>query len=218
MAACAQLHSMKGFSLPKLVLAVWLHDVVADTASSTSASSLSASSAITTSGINTISSIDAQLTQLPTDPRATYPSAETTATAQSSTNATAGLFSFNQTTTSSSSVAVETLLHGSSTVSSLTAMPTSDSAKCNGYVEFCERKYSNVTYVVAHNSPFHKAHNAASNQDFDVATQLDNGIRGSEYQETVLPYPRLIMYDRQFKARHTTTRMMSTSATPAATS
>lgn len=50
--------------------------------------------------------------------------------------------------------------------------------KCNGYSEFCERKYSNITYVVAHNSPFHILHNAASNQVYDVTTQLDNGVRG----------------------------------------
>jgi hypothetical protein len=54
---------------------------------------------------------------------------------------------------------------------------------CNGYVEFCDRKYSNISLVVAHNSPFAVAHNGASNQDLDVLTQLDDGIRGCELEE-----------------------------------
>jgi hypothetical protein len=34
--------------------------------------------------------------------------------------------------------------------------------------------------VVAHNSPFVKAHNAASNQLYPVENQLNDGIRGCE--------------------------------------
>jgi hypothetical protein len=167
---------MKFLSLASLVLVAWLPTVLAETSSS------SGSSTESNGGTSTVSSIAAQLTEIPTDSRAIYPSADVTSTLQSSTNATAGFSSANQTaSSSSSSAAIETLLHGSSTASSSSHAPTSGSVQCNGYAEFCDRKYSNVTYVVAHNSPFHKEHNAASNQDFDVTTQLDNGIRGSEY-------------------------------------
>ncbi|KAJ9660272.1 hypothetical protein H2201_007018 [Coniosporium apollinis] len=48
---------------------------------------------------------------------------------------------------------------------------------CNGHVEFCERKYSNITYVAAHNSPFVRPGSAASNQALPVTSQLNDGIR-----------------------------------------
>ncbi|TKA75510.1 hypothetical protein B0A49_05423 [Cryomyces minteri] len=48
---------------------------------------------------------------------------------------------------------------------------------CNNYPELCERKYSNITEVCAHNSPFVKAGNAASNQNLPVLNQLNDGIR-----------------------------------------
>jgi hypothetical protein len=54
----------------------------------------------------------------------------------------------------------------------------SNTQPCNGYTEFCQRKYSNLSMVVAHNSPFVKEHNAASNQVLPVLTQLNDGIRG----------------------------------------
>jgi hypothetical protein len=53
----------------------------------------------------------------------------------------------------------------------------SNTQPCNGWVEFCERKYSNITYVGAHNSPFVRPGNTASNQELDVTTQLNDGIR-----------------------------------------
>ncbi|GAB7335629.1 hypothetical protein MBLNU13_g07952t2 [Cladosporium sp. NU13] len=163
----------KGRSLVNLLLGAWLHLALAETTQMTSASISSESSANTTSSIE-----EAQLTEIPTDYRATYPSGDITLTVQYSSNATVALSSFNHTSTSSSSAAIETLLHGSSTDSGSASTPTAGSATCNGHAEFCNRKYSNITYVVAHNSPFHKAHNAASNQDFDVTIQLNDGIRG----------------------------------------
>ncbi|KAK1654413.1 PLC-like phosphodiesterase [Colletotrichum phormii] len=48
---------------------------------------------------------------------------------------------------------------------------------CNNYVEFCDRKYSNVTEVGCHNSPFVRPGNSASNQALDVTNQLNDGIR-----------------------------------------
>lgn len=80
------------------------------------------------------------------------------------------------TTSTSSSSYTRTTLQGTATRSG-SSEPTSD-IPCNGYSEFCNRKYSNVTYVVAHNSPFHIHGNAASNQVYDVTTQLNDGIRG----------------------------------------
>lgn len=61
---------------------------------------------------------------------------------------------------------------------SVAARPTVNTQPCNGYVEFCDRKFSNVSMVVAHNSPFVKPHNAASNQIYPVLTQLQDGVRG----------------------------------------
>lgn len=48
---------------------------------------------------------------------------------------------------------------------------------CNNYVEFCERKYGNITEVGAHNSPFVREGSSAANQQLDVITQLNDGIR-----------------------------------------
>lgn len=174
--------------------------------------------AASSTGTNTIraSSVDAYLTEIPTDSRATYPSDQTTSlisTSSPASNATTTLSPGNSTAPSSTSSAAETQLHGTASASN----PSATSVRCNGYEELCERKYSNVTYVVAHNSPFHKKNNAASNQVFDVTTQLDNGIRGSERSFT----KELLcnMADvRQSKARRTITRTMSTFATLAAMS
>ena len=63
------------------------------------------------------------------------------------------------------------------------AIATSSSAEptnttpCNNYPEFCGRKYGNITEVSAHNSPFVKPDNAASNQALPVTIQLNDGIR-----------------------------------------
>lgn len=48
---------------------------------------------------------------------------------------------------------------------------------CNNYVELCERRYSNVTEVGAHNSPFVREGSSAANQQLDVITQLNDGVR-----------------------------------------
>ncbi|KAF1977529.1 PLC-like phosphodiesterase [Bimuria novae-zelandiae CBS 107.79] len=53
---------------------------------------------------------------------------------------------------------------------------------CNGYPELCNRKLSNVSLVVAHNSPFAIPHNAASNQVYPVLNQLEDGIRGLQFE------------------------------------
>jgi hypothetical protein len=56
--------------------------------------------------------------------------------------------------------------------------PTTNTRPCNGHVELCNRKLSNVSMVVAHNSPFVVPHNAASNQVYPVLNQLEDGVRG----------------------------------------
>lgn len=75
---------------------------------------------------------------------------------------------------------------GSSTTSGNATSSTSTTADvpaptntrpCNNYPEFCNRKYSNITEVGAHNSPFVRAGSAAANQQFPVTDQLNDGIR-----------------------------------------
>lgn len=99
----------------------------------------------------------------------------------------------NQTTVTQTSNSVTVLVGGGGTTTlgnnsmnataSATASSTSTSAPvintrpCNGYVELCARNYSNITMVAAHNSPFYRPGNAASNQMFDVTAQLNDGIR-----------------------------------------
>jgi hypothetical protein len=56
------------------------------------------------------------------------------------------------------------------------ALPSNTQA-CNNYPEFCNRKYSNITEVCAHNSPFTTERNLARNQIYGVTQQLDDGVR-----------------------------------------
>lgn len=67
----------------------------------------------------------------------------------------------------------------SATASSTTASepPPQNTQPCNNYPEFCTRKYSNITMVAAHNSPFVRPGNAASNQNLPVEDQLNDGVR-----------------------------------------
>jgi len=48
---------------------------------------------------------------------------------------------------------------------------------CNSYPEFCNRKYSNITEVCAHNSAFAIPNNAGSNQALGIVDQLNDGVR-----------------------------------------
>jgi hypothetical protein len=47
---------------------------------------------------------------------------------------------------------------------------------CNGHTEYCSRKYSNVTQVGAHDSPFVGGF-PWDNQDWNITQQLNYGIR-----------------------------------------
>ncbi|CAZ83507.1 unnamed protein product [Tuber melanosporum] len=57
------------------------------------------------------------------------------------------------------------------------ALQPTNTQTCNLYVEFCNRRYSDITYVGAHNSPFTGENNLAVNQNSDVKAQLNDGIR-----------------------------------------
>lgn len=65
----------------------------------------------------------------------------------------------------------------SATTSSSAAATVTNTRPCNNYPEFCNRKYSNITEVGCHNSPFITANNLAANQQFDATYQLNDGIR-----------------------------------------
>lgn len=67
---------------------------------------------------------------------------------------------------------------GNSSVTSTSAPPAQTNTRpCNNYPELCDRKYSNITQVGCHNSPFARPGSAASNQGLNVTQQLDDGIR-----------------------------------------
>ncbi|EGG01134.1 uncharacterized protein MELLADRAFT_111167 [Melampsora larici-populina 98AG31] len=48
---------------------------------------------------------------------------------------------------------------------------------CNGYQEYCERQYSNITFLAAHDSPNVQAGSVAANQARTVIQQLNDGVR-----------------------------------------
>ncbi|PYH41105.1 PI-PLC domain-containing protein [Aspergillus saccharolyticus JOP 1030-1] len=86
----------------------------------------------------------------------------------------------NGTTTTATTTDTAVQLSGTRVLTSSSTATSSagaNSQPCNGYTEFCERKYSNITMVTAHNSPFVKKNNVASNQAYPVRTQLEDGIR-----------------------------------------
>ncbi|OCT46622.1 hypothetical protein CLCR_01951 [Cladophialophora carrionii] len=100
----------------------------------------------------------------------------------------------NGTTTSSptetilvGSARTTTTLNGTATTNG-TASRTSTSAQptntvpCNGHPALCNRKFSNITHVGAHNSPFVRPGNLAANQMLDVETQLNDGVRMLQFQ------------------------------------
>lgn len=51
-----------------------------------------------------------------------------------------------------------------------------DAVLCNGHHELCSRKYSNVTFVGSHDSPF-IGDDIADNQHISIAEQLAMGVR-----------------------------------------
>ncbi|KAL5345986.1 hypothetical protein ACLOAV_009016 [Pseudogymnoascus australis] len=129
----------------------------------------------------------------------TGPSAAATSTGSTGTRSSSSGSGSSSTITSSSSTASTTppdilTLTGSAPTNSLNQTRTSTSTgpqptnktPCNLHVEFCNRKYSNITQVCAHNSPFVLANNAAANQAFGVISQLEDGIRMLQIQAHVV--------------------------------
>lgn len=49
-------------------------------------------------------------------------------------------------------------------------------AQCNGHTEFCDRSWSNITLVGAHDSPF-VGSGLSDNQNINITAQLELGIR-----------------------------------------
>ena len=52
---------------------------------------------------------------------------------------------------------------------------------CNGHASLCDKKYSNVTFLGAHNS-YAVGASVADNQNKDVTDQLNDGIRTLQVQ------------------------------------
>ena len=59
----------------------------------------------------------------------------------------------------------------------LLASIVSSQQACNGYTELCNRSFSDIAYATTHNS-FSVGNSIAANQDYDIPTQLKDGIRG----------------------------------------
>lgn len=82
---------------------------------------------------------------------------------------------------SSASVSVSFPTGSLTTGANLTATASvpepTNTQPCNNYVDLCSRKFSNITQVGCHNSPFVRPGNSGSNQELPVKTQLDDGVR-----------------------------------------
>lgn len=161
-----------------------------------SAAAVSAQSVLTLSG--TATSGGSAIGDLPTG-SVSYLSLSTTITLSSGVPSTTLLSGSNSaaasstgssngtaTSSTSTSASVTYLGGGTSTTGNGTASSTSSAARptntqpCNGYPEFCNRQYSNITNVAAHNYPFIKPGNTGSNQELSVTDQLNDGIRMRE--------------------------------------
>lgn len=98
-----------------------------------------------------------------------------------------GAGNFSQSRLSTETTNTRTILTGTgqstiggnfSSTTSTTATPTvTNTRPCNNYPEFCGRKYSNITEIGCHNSPFVTPNNIAANQQYDVTAQLNDGVR-----------------------------------------
>jgi hypothetical protein len=81
-------------------------------------------------------------------------------------------------TTGGVSFVSSVVIGGSATPSTTsTAAKPTNTQPCNNHVEFCTRRYSNITNVGCHNSPFVRPGNSGSNQELPVRAQLDDGVR-----------------------------------------
>ncbi|KAJ8083743.1 hypothetical protein AAF712_000676 [Marasmius tenuissimus] len=91
------------------------------------------------------------------------------------------MFPLNFLTRRPALVAIASLLLSADAASVFSA--SKRATTCNGYNELCERSYGNVTFVGAHDSyAIGNITNAFVNQDQDVTTQLNDGIRMLQMQ------------------------------------
>ncbi|KAB5572640.1 PLC-like phosphodiesterase [Coniochaeta sp. 2T2.1] len=144
------------------------------------------SSSSTTSGITVLSGTKSLSSATPTTPTGSYQTNTSKSTLASSasgstvvaSNATSST-STDSTTVITGSAKTSTTLSGNGTATVTSSSPPEpiNTTPCNNHPEFCSRRYSNITMVAAHNSPFVRPGNAAANQEFPVTTQLDDGIR-----------------------------------------
>ncbi|KAJ5297868.1 hypothetical protein N7508_008117 [Penicillium antarcticum] len=159
------------------------------------------SSTETTNTITDASTVETVTTPV-SMPSGTYEDVSTTITLSDSTVVTtthsnATMTSGNQTIVSTTTDSITLLTGGGHTTTlgnnsmnatattatnTATNTPVVNTRPCNGYAEFCTKKYSNITMVTAHNSPFVRKNNVAANQALDVTSQLNDGIRMLQFQ------------------------------------
>lgn len=71
-------------------------------------------------------------------------------------------------------------LFAAASIASL-ALPALGADVCNGHAELCDKSYSSVTFLGAHNS-FGVGDSIAANQHKNVTAQLNDGIRTMSIQ------------------------------------
>lgn len=163
---------------------VWLAGLTAgqsssDTSSSASVSASASASVITLTGsLRSLTGDD--LGPNPTVPSDFEGSTFATITSAASSASSDSTRSSNGTITSSGDPVTE--IGGANRTLTPTGTETapalpSNTQPCNNYLEFCNRKYSNITEVCAHNSPYTRKNNIARNQEYSVTQQLNDGIR-----------------------------------------
>lgn len=177
---------------------------------STASSTSNTQSSSEASGFTFTNSVSTIETTIPatefTDSRYTYATDDgqstVTGTTSLSLESSTGASVTQSVHTTKQSNATDIIAGSSHTASATSSAPVaSNTVPCNNYPEFCNRKYSNITEVCAHNSAFSIKNNAASNQALGIVDQLDDGIRMSE-----LPQPgvRQVKTDLgQFRAKCT---------------
>ncbi|KIV77980.1 hypothetical protein PV11_09751 [Exophiala sideris] len=187
---CSHFLSLVGFASLALQLSA---QSTSQSESSTDASSATSTAAdYATSGITYVD----DSTTITFTATSNYATMSDLSSAMATANGTTTASLRNSSITSTSSVTATTLrgtaqtttsLNGTatrnSTVSSTSsAVTATNTVPCNGHPQFCQRKFSNITHVGAHNSPFIRSGNLAANQLLDVTTQLNDGIRMLQFQ------------------------------------
>ncbi|RYN22847.1 putative secreted protein [Alternaria arborescens] len=145
------------------------------------------SSASVTPSVITLSGSQRSLTGDDAAPNPTVPSdfegsTFATITSPASSGPSGSIFSANGTASLTSTQDPVTNIGGGNRTLTPTGTGTapalpSNTQPCNNYLEFCSRKYSNITEVAAHNSPYTRQNNIARNQEYGVTQQLNDGIR-----------------------------------------